>query len=316
MVSVDRRGLEDQIEKRLIEEPEGFCGHRGERGVCRRCAGGHGAGLYTPDRMRAFRSGAGVRTLAAMGSDKPLTYWDYIRVEELVGLQGGAERNEADLGNEEVMFITVHQIFELWFKLILRELRTARDLFDSKAVANQKLSGAVRSLDRVITIFGRAVDHFLVMETLTTRDYLAFRDKLTSASGFQSAQMREIEIVMGLDSSERLDAGPAGNWMDMLRNQDGSPSWSLHRVLGALDERRTLKEAIDRWLVRTPIDGVEHDDPRAGVKLEEFIEAFLSAHSREVDAVLETALAREEGGAVSEARKLRSEQEKATVRAF
>ena len=70
-----------------------------------------------------------------MGSNTPLTYWDYIRVEELVGLQGGAERNEADLGNEEVMFITVHQIFELWFKLILREMRTARDLFDSKAVA-------------------------------------------------------------------------------------------------------------------------------------------------------------------------------------
>ncbi|MED6334729.1 MAG: tryptophan 2,3-dioxygenase family protein [Planctomycetota bacterium] len=251
-----------------------------------------------------------------MGSDTPLTYWDYIRVEELVGLQGGAERNEADLGNEEVMFITVHQIFELWFKLILREMRTARDLFDSKAVANQKLSGAVRSLDRVITIFGRAVDHFLVMETLTTRDYLAFRDKLTSASGFQSAQMREIEIVMGLDSSERLDAGPVGNWMDMLRNPDGSPSWSLRRVLGALDERRTLKEAIDRWLMRTPIDGVEHDDPSAAVKLEEFIEAFLSAHSREVDAALETALAHEGDGAVSEARKLRSEQEKASVRAF
>ncbi|HJP01871.1 MAG TPA: tryptophan 2,3-dioxygenase family protein [Planctomycetota bacterium] len=251
-----------------------------------------------------------------MGSNTPLTYWDYIRVEELVGLQGGAERNEADLGNEEVMFITVHQIFELWFKLILREMRTARDLFDSKAVANQKLSGAVRSLDRVITVLGRAVDHFLVMETLTTRDYLAFRDKLTSASGFQSAQMREIEIVMGLDSSERLDAGPVGNWMDMLRNPDGSPSWSLRRVLGALDERRTLKEAIDRWLMRTPIDGVEHDDPRAAVKLEEFIETFLSAHSREVDAVLETALAREGGGAASEARKLRSEQEKASVRAF
>jgi len=60
---------------------------------------------------------------------KPATYWDYIRVEDLLALQGGLDRDESKVCNEEVLFITVHQIYELWFKLVLRELRLARNLF-------------------------------------------------------------------------------------------------------------------------------------------------------------------------------------------
>ncbi|MAF64935.1 MAG: tryptophan 2,3-dioxygenase [Planctomycetes bacterium] len=251
-----------------------------------------------------------------MGTDGSLAYWDYIRVQGLLSLQGGVEDDESALSNEEVVFITVHQVFELWFKLILRESRTARDLFGRDVVANQELSGAVRSLERVITILGRATDHFGVMETLSTRDYLAFRDKLTSASGFQSAQMRELEIVLGLDSSERIDAGAAGNWLEMLRNSDGTESWSSRRVLATLDERHTLREAIESWLVRTPIDGVPHDAPTAAQKLGGFIETFLAAHGREVNAACEAALARAELGIDPEARRRRAEDEKATVRAF
>ncbi|MDP6539353.1 MAG: tryptophan 2,3-dioxygenase family protein [Planctomycetota bacterium] len=251
-----------------------------------------------------------------MGTDGPLTYWDYIRVEDLLDLQGGVEDDEVDLANEEVVFITVHQVFELWFKLVLRELRTARDLFCRDVVANQELSGAARSLDRVITILGRATDHFLVMETLSTRDYLAFRDKLTTASGFQSAQMRELEIVLGLDSAERIDAGPAGNWLEMLRNHDGSESWSSRRVLAALNERHSLKEAIERWLARTPIDGVAHDDPDAETKLGEFIANFLQAHAREADSACDVAIAQGGDGVDPQARRLRAEKEKEAVRAF
>ena len=131
-------------------------------------------------------------------------YWDYIRVEELLTLQRGLEKDDRRLSNHEVTFITVHQVFELWFKLILGELRSARDLFTKDPVAEQELSGAVASLQRIITILRVAASHWEVVETLTTRSYLAFRDKLMGASGFQSAQLREIEILLGLDERDQI----------------------------------------------------------------------------------------------------------------
>src|SRR5437867_441886 len=85
-------------------------------------------------------------------------YWDYIRVEELLALQSGLAENEAELSNDEVLFITVHQVFELWFKLILRELRFLRDFFHQDMVHDQELSRAVASLRRLVTIYRRCTD--------------------------------------------------------------------------------------------------------------------------------------------------------------
>jgi tryptophan 2,3-dioxygenase len=93
------------------------------------------------------------------------------------------------------MFITVHQIDELWFKLVLRELVTVRDLFARDRVPEAALASAVRGIRRMALLFHHLAGHFAVMETMTTRDYLAFRDKLFPASGFQSSGLREIEIL-------------------------------------------------------------------------------------------------------------------------
>lgn len=224
-----------------------------------------------------------------MTTPRPTTYWGYIQVEELLALQSGIENDEAQLTNDEVLFITVHQVFELWFKLVLRELRAARDLFGLDPVAEQELSGAVRSLKRCTTILRRACDHFTVMETLTTREYLAFRNKLMPASGFQSAQLREIEIIIGLDASERIGYGLDMDWIESLRAADGSESPSMKRVLAALEDGPTLKEAIDEWLYRTPIDGVAHDAPDADEALDGFVARFLDAHQDELNDALERA---------------------------
>ena len=64
-----------------------------------------------------------------MSDTRAPNYWEYIKVEELLALQGGLEDDESRISNEEVLFITVHQVYELWFKLILRELGSLRDLF-------------------------------------------------------------------------------------------------------------------------------------------------------------------------------------------
>ena len=79
---------------------------------------------------------------------EPTTYWDYIRVPELLELQGGLERNERGISQEEVVFITIHQVYELWLKLLLRDLVVARDLFAQPHVPDDALAGACRLLGR------------------------------------------------------------------------------------------------------------------------------------------------------------------------
>ncbi|MFT5478933.1 MAG: tryptophan 2,3-dioxygenase, partial [Planctomycetota bacterium] len=218
------------------------------------------------------------------------TYWDFIRVNDLLSLQGGLEHDEAQLENEEVLFITVHQIFELWFKLILRELRVARDLFTAPHVAEHELSGAVSGLRRVTSILRVACHHFEVVETLDTRAYLAFRDKLMPASGFQSAQMRQMEILLGLEDKDRISLGIEGSHLEALRSPDGAKSTAYKAVENQMQDRPTLKEAIDAWMLRTPIDGVPHDAPDAEEQLYRFIDRYLEAHAAEVGIGRERAL--------------------------
>lgn len=247
---------------------------------------------------------------------RPTNYWDYIRVEELLALQRGLERDDSKLANDEVLFITVHQVFELWFKLILREMRSARDLFRHEPVAEQELSGAARGLGRITTILRMAQQHFEVMETLTTREYLAFRDKLMGASGFQSAQLRQIEILFGLDEADRIPLGVDGDYKKALRSFGGDASPALERVERSLGDMPTLKSAIDGWLYRAPIDGVRHGDANAAAELTRFVESFLRAHGACVDAARDRALGLDWGTGDRDRLRERYETEKRQARAF
>jgi len=247
---------------------------------------------------------------------QPVSYWEYLRLEELLSLQGGIERDEKALSNDEVLFISVHQVYELWFKLILRELGAARDLFTADPVAEQELSGAVKNLERACTILRVATAHWEVMETLTTREFLAFRDKLLPASGFQSAQMRQVEILLGLLEAERAPVGLEKGWKQALRGAGDARSPALERVEKALVDRPTLKDAIDEWLYRTPIDGCEAHRADAQERLAGFLEAFLAAHGRETDATAGRAVAIARSPSDAENIRMRYEAEKASVKAF
>ncbi len=207
-----------------------------------------------------------------------MNYWEYIRVEELLRLQGGVEGEESELGNDEVLFIVVHQVYELWFKLVLRELVSARDLLNQNPVPDMALAAATRSFKRVTTLFDQAVSHFKVMETLTTRDYLGFRDSLIGASGFQSAQLREIEILLGLQESQRLPLGVEGTYKDALKAMDGTASPALQRVEKRLADKPSLRDVVYAWLARTP---VSPEGPEA------FLKSVAAGHRAEAEKRLE-----------------------------
>lgn len=224
-----------------------------------------------------------------MSDPRPTSYWNYLKLDPLLGLQGGIPENEDALDGEEVLFITVHQVFELWFKLVLRELRAARDLFQPDAVREQELSGAVASMRRIQTIFRTATQHFEVVETIGLREYLEFRDSLMPASGFQSFQLRQIEILFGLEEDDRVPLGPKSSHLSALKEPDGSESAAYKAVQAQLADQPTLRAAIEGWLARTPIDGVPHDDPGADQALDRFINGYLEAHGAEIDRSLEHA---------------------------
>jgi len=210
----------------------------------------------------------------------------------------------------------VHQVFELWFKLILRDLLTARDLFSKPAIAEQDLSGAVFRLKRVTTILRIATQHWEVVETLQTRDFLKFRDKLMPASGFQSAQLRQIETLMGLAEEDRIPLGAATNALDSLLNADGTPSASHERVTRQLADTPCLRDAVSSWLCRTPIDGTPYDAPDSEERLQAFIERFLDAHAKEADETLEQACHVMKGPGTVERMTAMYAKEKESVRAF
>lgn len=119
-----------------------------------------------------------------------LTYADYLRTRELIGLQ---HLRSDPAQHDETLFIIIHQTYELWFKQLLHEADAVVERLDRDQVL-----GAQRLLQRCIEIGRVLVAQVAVLETMTPVDFLAFRDHLTPASGFQSSQFRELEYVSGL----------------------------------------------------------------------------------------------------------------------
>jgi len=165
-------------------------------------------------------------------------YSTYLRINDLLELQIPLTPEAPD----ELLFIVVHQSYELWFKVIVDELRRAA----ARLHANESW-GAVAHLRRMVTIEDLLISHLRVLETMSPEGFLQFRDPLNPASGFQSFQFRGIEFLSGAGKPAMLtfelfdDAQRA--W---LREMSETPSvWSgfehsLRRSLGASDEEDLL----------------------------------------------------------------------------
>jgi len=121
--------------------------------------------------------------------DRALTYGSYLGLEELLSLQ--RPRSEGP-EHDEMLFIVIHQVYELWFKEILHEVDHARKLFE---VADAHR--AQHTLKRILTILKVLVAQIDILETMTPLEFLSFRERLEAASGFQSDQFRQLEFVLG-----------------------------------------------------------------------------------------------------------------------
>ena len=125
-------------------------------------------------------------------TDPAVTYATYLRVDELLALQQPrSEKPEHD----EVLFIVIHQVYELWFKEVLHELDRVRHWLET-----DEPHRAQHTLKRILTILKVMVAQLDILETMTPLEFLTFRERLEAASGFQSDQFRQIEFVLGVKS--------------------------------------------------------------------------------------------------------------------
>jgi tryptophan 2,3-dioxygenase len=120
-------------------------------------------------------------------SDAPVSYSSYLALDELLAAQ--RPRSEE---HDELLFIIIHQVSELWFKQLLHELGHGQERLEAGDAA-----AALGTLRRALAILKTLVGQMDVLETLTPRQFAAFRERLGPASGFQSAQFRELEAVLG-----------------------------------------------------------------------------------------------------------------------
>ncbi|HEX8634921.1 MAG TPA: tryptophan 2,3-dioxygenase family protein [Pyrinomonadaceae bacterium] len=131
------------------------------------------------------------------GENAPLSYNKYLRVADLIALQDCLSE---PAHHDELLFITIHQTYELWFKQVLHEIDASIALMDE-----DRPFVAARALARVVEIEKVLVNQIHIIETMTPISFLGFRDGLNPASGFQSMQFREIEIASGLKEQKTLD---------------------------------------------------------------------------------------------------------------
>ena len=130
------------------------------------------------------------------GSNAPLSYNKYLRVADLISLQDCLSDPQH---HDELLFITIHQAYELWFKQILHEIDAALVL-----MREDRLAAATRTMRRIVEIEKLLLTQIHILETMSPINFLEFRDQLNPASGFQSMQFREIEFASGLKHESLL----------------------------------------------------------------------------------------------------------------
>jgi tryptophan 2,3-dioxygenase len=174
----------------------------------------------------------------------PVYYSEYLQLDKILHAQAPESHKEGIRADDEMLFIIIHQAYELWFKQILHELNLVRDIFKQPSIPNNSpdIYTSVHRLQRVCRILELIVNQMTIMETMTPLDFLDFRDLLRPASGFQSIQFKMIEATLGLAYDQRHGKG---YYLSQLNTGD------IDRVKNA-EAQQSLLELVNSWLERMP----------------------------------------------------------------
>lgn len=172
-------------------------------------------------------------------------YHQYLGLDQILNAQEPRSALvDGKEAHEEMLFIIVHQVYELWFKQILHELKSVLRLFREEKVDERNMGTAIGRLERIIEIQKLLIQQIRIMETMTPLDFLDFRNHLFPASGFQSYQFRLLENLLGLPEAQRLTYHNSHYASVFTEDQQAE----LKQVI----EEGSLFDAVEDWLERTP----------------------------------------------------------------
>lgn len=179
-----------------------------------------------------------------MKIQKPVYYGDYLQLPKILNAQDTESEKYGKKAHDETLFIIIHQTYELWFKQILHELASVREVMNRPFVPSTDLSVINARLERITTIQQILIDQIQVMETMTTLDFMEFRDFLVPASGFQSLQFRMVEATLGIKAHHRMEVEKQF-FTSRLKPED-------RKILEDAENNISVFELIESWLERMP----------------------------------------------------------------
>ena len=175
----------------------------------------------------------------------PVYYGEYLELDKIIAAQNPVSFKEGnEPAHDEMLFIIIHQAYELWFKQILFEVNSVTDIMSKNAMDDNStdLQTVVHRLQRVTTILKVLVQQIDILETMTPMDFLDFRDMLRPASGFQSWQFKIIEAKLGLKFEQRHGQG---YYTSQLKQAEID-------TIKSAEAGNTVLELINKWLERMP----------------------------------------------------------------
>jgi len=177
--------------------------------------------------------------------EEEIYYHDYLQLNKLLNAQQlvSAEKNNA-AAHDEMLFIIIHQTYELWFKQMLYEVDSSIEIMKQPTINDNtpELQTVVHRLNRVATILKVLVHQIDILETMTPMDFLEFRDMLRPASGFQSWQFKMLEAKLGLKFEDR-------HAREYYTFQLRQPEIDL---IKKAEHEKSLKHVVNTWLERMP----------------------------------------------------------------
>ena len=185
-------------------------------------------------------------------SSTSLHYKSYLQLDKVLDAQRLLSSENGKASHEEMLFIIIHQTYELWFKQILHELDSAKILFKADKIDESNIGVIVNRMDRVNKIMTTLVGQLDILETMTSLDFLDFRNHLSPASGFQSYQFRKIEVMLGLKIDKRHQFGGCPYHAQF----EGE---NKKEILD-LEENDSLFSLVEKWLERIPFLTMEGFD--------------------------------------------------------
>jgi tryptophan 2,3-dioxygenase len=175
---------------------------------------------------------------------KELHYSDYLRLDKILGAQSPQSEIQNQPAHDEMLFIVIHQAYELWFKQLLYEVDSVTHILQKPSLNDNspELQTVVHRLSRTATILKVLVHQIDIMETMTPMDFLDFRDLLRPASGFQSWQFKQLEAILGLKFEHRYGQD---YYISTLRQEEID-------IIRRTESQSSLLQLLNGWLERMP----------------------------------------------------------------